>query len=116
MEFNQSIQECFSEFIQEYGEKQFRKIKGKLLSSNSYQKNLHLIIGNYQPIRAGTIIGIVSSISFFTFTSKRNTAIAALIALQQRTQFSNPNYDILTKDQVNELVEEIMRKSSGMLW
>lgn len=115
METNYSIQQCFSEFIQGYGEKQFRKIKDKLLSSSSYQKKLHLIVGYYQPIRSGILIAIVSNISFFAFSSKRNTAIGALILLQQWIQFSNPNYDVMSKDQVVTLVEEIMQKSSAML-
>lgn len=116
MEINLTIKQCYSEFTQEYGEKQFRKIKEKLLSSKAYEKNKHLIIGYNKPIQSGTLIAIVSGITYFVFSSKRNTAIASLILLEQWIQFSNFNYEILSKEKIDGLIEEIMTKTSVMLW
>ena len=116
MEINPTIKQCYSEFIQEYGEKKFRKIKEKLFSSKAYEKNKHLVIGYNRAVQSGTLIAIVSGITYFAFSSKRNTAIASLMLLEQWILFSNSNYEILSKEKVDGLIEDIMAKTSGMLW
>lgn len=108
--------ETIQEFVKEYGEKKHYQIYDELINSSSFKKNWPIIITGDRPPNSTELIVIVQNIRFFTFSSKRNTAIAATILLMMWNGECNRNNEICDDNKLKNILENVFEKSSGLLW
>jgi len=104
------------EFVREYGEKKHRKIYDELVNSSSFKKNFPLLTSENRPPTSTVLIVVVQNIRFFVFSNKRNTAIAATILLMMWNGVCNRNNDICDDSKLKYILENVIEKSSNMLW
>lgn len=103
-------------FINEYGEKKHRQIYNELINSSSFNKNYPIITSSNRPPNSSELVAIIQSISFFTLSNKRNTTIAATILLMMWNGQCNRNNEICDDSKLKFILENVIEKSSNLLW
>ena len=115
-DFKQTSEEAIREFIKEYGEKKYRQIFDKITKSASVKKNLVVLLSLNRPPNSSELLAIVQNDSFFLFSNKRNTAIAATILLRRWDEYCNSDNLISDDYKLIEILEKLYSKTSGLLW
>jgi len=104
-------------YKKEFGERKFNQIYDKVITSSSYKKNMPILVAqNRKCPNASQLLVIIQNIPFFTFSSKRNTAIGGTILLSQWNLISNINNASCTDEELIKVLEEFYKKSSGLLY
>ncbi len=115
-DFNKLSIETIQEFVNEYGEKKYRKVYDALVSSPSFKKNLPILMAGDRPPNSSELIVVVQNIRSFAFSSKRYTAIAATILLIKWNKLCNSNNEICDDSELIKLLDNVFEKAAGLLW
>jgi len=109
-------EETIQDFVREYGENKYRQIHDKLINSSSLKKNYHIIENTNRPPNSSELIVIVQNIKFFTFSSKKYTAIAATLLLMAWNELNNKNQEICDDTKLINIINSVFEKAYGLLW
>ena len=104
------------EFVKEYGEKKHRKIYDELVNSSSFRKNFTILTRGNRPPNSTELIAVVQNIRYFSFSNKRNTAIAATILLMMWNGYCNSGHEICDDSKLKYILENVYEKTSNLLW
>lgn len=109
--------EIVKDFKKEFGERKYNQIYDKVITSSSYKKNMPILVAqNRRCPNASQLLVIIQNIPFFTFSSKRNTAIGGTILLYQWNLIRNVNNASCTDEELIEVLDEFYKRSSGLLY
>jgi len=108
--------DTLQEFIKEYGEKKHRRIYNKLINASSFNKNYPIFASSDLPPNSTELMAVIQSIRFFAFSNKRNTIIAATILLMMWNGECNRNNDICDDSKLKFILQNVIAKSSNLLW
>jgi hypothetical protein len=114
--FEETCNIALTEFKIEYGEKKYNQIYKNVLTSSSFKKNMPILIGQRGYPNSTQLIAIIQNIPFFTFSSKKNTAIGGTILLYKWNLTCNINNVICRDEDLIEVVNELFKKSSELLY
>jgi len=115
-DFDRLCIETIREFKNEYGEKKFREIENKILTTKSIKNTMARLENSKTGITSGLVLAAVSSVSFFMFSNKRYTAMGCLLFTVIWNQICNIDHCIYSDSKMGAVVEECFEKSKDLLW
>lgn len=114
--FENVYNETITEFKREYGEKKYNQIYDKVVNSSSFKKNFLIFMGGNLLPSPAELVAVIQNIPFFTFSSKKYTAIGGAIFLNKWNSFCNTKNEVCEDEILVSILESLFEKSSGLLW
>lgn len=105
-DYNKLINEFTLYYQSEFGERKFRKVTQKIMSSKFAIKQLYLLSNS--PPNYNEIVHMVMSIPFFMVSKKESVILACLQFLEMWNQTYNNDYYILNNEELYNLSSNII--------
>lgn len=107
------LEQVFSSYIKEFGERKFNSILDKIKNSNKIQRLINLSIEKQSPPGSMDFLYLMNEIPFFIFSRGQTQAVGALVALMRWNQDVNSTHFLLTEEGLKIRAIKILEESKA---
>jgi hypothetical protein len=107
------LEQVFSSYIKEFGERKFNSILDKIKNSNKIQRLINLSIEKQSPPGSMDFLYLMNEIPFFIFSRGQTQAVGALVALMRWNQDVNSTHLLLTEEGLKIRAIKILEESKA---
>lgn len=111
MSYDEIIEHVVSMYIREFGDRKFRRILDKIMTSNKISGLIRTVKNKGVPPGSKDFLYCLNEIPFFIFSSGQTQATASLIALQRWNQEVNANQCLLSEEGLKLRAVNILEES-----
>lgn len=118
MNYYELLDYCFNDYIREFGERKFEKIKYKIKTSNKVGRLIKKLDEIQAAPASDNLIWTVNEILYFTFAKGQTQVIACLFALERwNNEINKPNnMKFLSYAMLKDRVLKVILKKKSQFW